>query len=82
MEMSVSSARGDHRGPMWTVIPYSTYDCMRAAAGCLNSSSRLSSVFRCLEARNDKRSGVLRISMVVALTISARSSVGVTAGGE
>ena len=32
LEMAVSSALGDHGGPVWAGIPSSTYDCMKAAS--------------------------------------------------
>ena len=79
--MEVSSAWGDHKGPVWAVITYSTYDCMRAAAGCLTLSASLTSVFRCLEAKNDRRDGALSIYLAVALAVAARSSIGVATGG-
>ena len=53
LDMAVSSAWGDHRGPVWAGIPSSTYDCMRAEAGCLTRFNRLTIAFCCLEARND-----------------------------
>ena len=81
LEMVVSSDWGNHRGPMWDIIPSSAYDCMRATYGFLTPSGKLPSIFRCLEARNDRRGGALRISLAVALSVSARSSVGVAAGG-
>ena len=67
---------------MWAGILLSTYDCIRDAAGCLIPSGRIPNVFRCLEARNGRRDGALRILLEVALDVSTRSSVGVAAGGR
>ena len=46
-----------------------------------NPPVRIPSVFCCLEARNDRRDGALRISLVVSLAVPARSSSGVAVGG-
>ena len=54
---------------------------MRVAAGCITPFVRLSSVFHCLEIRNNKRDGVIRISLSGVLAIAAISSVGVATGG-
>ena len=81
LEMAVSISWGDHGGLVWEGIPSSTYDCIRDADGCLTPSSMLTSVFRCLEASNNRRDGALKLFLVVALAIAARSSVGVAAGG-
>ena len=72
LDMSISSAWGDHRGIVWEGTPYSTYDCMRDAAGCLPPSGRLPSVFCCLEARNNRSDVSLRIFLAVALAVSVR----------
>ena len=81
LEMAVSSALGDHGGLVWAGIPSSTYDYMRAVDGCLTPYGRLTSVFHCLEARNNRRDDALRISLAVALTVAARSAAGVDVGG-
>ena len=81
LEMTVSSACIYHGGPVWAVIPSSTYDCMRSTAVCITPSDRLTSVFYLLEARNNRRDGALRIYLAFALSIATRSSVGVSGGG-
>ena len=47
----------------------------------LNALGRLPSVFLCLEARKDRNNGAQLSSLAVALAISARSFLGVSAGG-
>ena len=81
LEMAVAKASVDHGSPVWAGMPSSTYIWRRAAAGCFTSVGRPLSVFLCLLARNDKREGALRISLAVALDVSARSSVGELTGG-
>ena len=50
LQMVVSSTWGDHRGPVWAVIPFSIYNYKRYVDGCLTPSGRLSSVLHFLGA--------------------------------
>ena len=79
--MDVPSAWGDHGGLVCAGISSSTYDYMRSTAGCLTPSDSITSVFHCLEARNNRRYVLISISLAVSLAVAARSSVGVAAGG-
>ena len=63
---------GIPRGSVCAGIPFSIYDCMRDADRLLTRSIRITSVFCCLEARNDRRDGPLRIFLEVALAVAPR----------
>ena len=81
MDMAVSRSWRYHGGMVWTWIPSSEQYCRRDADICQTPSIRLFSVFRCLLIRNNKRDGVIRISLSGVLAIAAISSVGVATGG-
>ena len=53
----------------------------RSAAGCFTPSGRPPSVLLCFLVRNYIREGASRISLVVALAVAARSSIGESTGG-
>ena len=67
-------------GAVRSRIPSSTYLLKRTVAGCFTPLGRPPSVFLCLLGSNDKREGALRISLLVALAVDARSSVGESIG--
>ena len=68
-------------GAVWSGMPYSTYFWRRSVVGCFTPSGRPPSVFLCLLARNYRREGASRISLMVALAVADRSFVGELTGG-